>query len=56
MVGTIWKSYEFIASAGSPIANGHIIADLLQTLHLLSKIAIGHCSAHTKETYCFGKQ
>ena len=49
-VGTIWKSHGFLNSAGTPIANGHLIAVLLQAIHLPSKIAVVHCSARTKET------
>lgn len=49
-VGTIWKSHGFLTSAGTPIANGHLIAVLIQAIHLPSKIAIVHCSAHTKES------
>lgn len=49
-VGVTWKSHEFLTSAGTPFANGHIIAALLQIIHLSSKIAIVHYSAHTKET------
>ena len=49
-VGSIWKSRGFLTSAGTPIANGHIIAALLQAIHLPSKTATVHCSAHTEKT------
>ena len=49
-IGTFWKSHGFLTSTGTPIANVHLIAALLQAIHLPSKIAIVHCSAHTKET------
>lgn len=39
-VDTIWKSHEFLASADIPTANGCIMANLLQAIHLLPKIAI----------------
>lgn len=49
-VGTIQKSRGFLISAATPIANGHIIAALLQAIHLLSEMSVVHCSAHTKKT------
>lgn len=49
-VGIIRKSHGFLPSAGTPVANGLIIAALLQASHLPSKIAVVHCSAHTKES------
>lgn len=41
-VGTIWKFSEFFTSAGPPVANGHIIAGLLQAIHLPSKVTMVH--------------
>ena len=48
-VGTICRSRGRLTSAGNLIANDHIAAALLQDIHLPSKTAVVHCSAHTKE-------
>ena len=40
-----------LTPAGTPIANGHLIAALLQPLHLPSRIATVHFSAQIPETY-----
>lgn len=41
--------HGFLISVSTPTANGHIIFALLQAIHLSSKIATVHFSAHTKE-------
>lgn len=50
-IGTIWKSCSFLASAGIPIANGHVTAAQLQAIHLPTKIAIVYfpCSNDFKD-------
>lgn len=52
MGGSVCKSLGFLpsASTSTPVANGHVIAALLQGVPLLSKVAGAHCSAHTDET------
>uniref|UniRef100_A0A8P4FYC4 ribonuclease H n=1 Tax=Dicentrarchus labrax TaxID=13489 RepID=A0A8P4FYC4_DICLA len=48
--GALWRHRGFLTSSGKPVANHHLVSDLLGAIMLPAKVSVMKCDAHTNNS------